>query len=325
MSVRIGFIGAGGIAGRHMETLVNNPDAEMVAFSDPDVDRARAAAKTYGGKAFKSYRTMLNKTELDAVFICIPPFAHTDQVKLAVEGGLAVFTEKPIGLNLRKVKDNTALIEEKGVVSCVGYQWRYLDSTQKARELLAGRKIAVASGYWVGGTPGVWWWRQMKTSGGQAVEQTTHIFDVARYLVGEVDTIFASGTRGSVSEDEMPNYDVHDASVVQMRYGSGTVGNVTSSCILSQGVGVQFRAYARDLSVIITNGQIEISTPGKTKILKDMSNPTATMHQAFLAAVQGKEGPPILSSYADAMESLKITLAANRSMDNGRAIKLSSM
>ena len=324
MAVRIGFIGCGGIANRHMTELVKHPDAQMVAFSDLDADRARAAAKTYGGKAYKSYKTMLAKSELDAVFVCVPPFANTDQVAAAAGLGLAVFTEKPIGLSMKKVARNAEIIESKGVVSAVGYQQRYMDSTQMAKKLLGGKKIAVGSGYWVGGTPGVWWWRQMRTSGGQVVEQTTHIFDLARYLVGEIEAVFASGATGSVTQDEMPNYDVHDASVVQLRYANGAVGNITSSCILKQGVGVQFRAYARDFVAIVGGGELRVTQPGKEELFKDMSNPTATLHNAFLCAVQGKEGPPILSSYADAMKSLEITLAANRSMATGKVIKIGS-
>ncbi len=322
MSVRIGFIGCGGIANRHMSELVNNPDAELAAFSDPEVERARAAAATYGGKAYKSYRTMLSKIDLDAVFICIPPFAHKDQIRLAAEAGCAIFTEKPIGLNMKKVERNAELIDKNSLVSAVGYQQRYTDSAQMARKALEGKKVAVASGYWVGGTPGVWWWRRMDKSGGQVVEQTTHIFDLARYIVGEVDTVFASGTAGSVDQDEMPDYDVHDASVVQLRYVNGAVGNITSSCIISQGVGTQFRVYARDLALIIGGGRCTISRPEKEEVYKDRTNPTATLHQAFLAAIQGKEGPPILSSYADAMETLRITLAANNSMASGKPVKL---
>ena len=324
MAVKIGFIGCGGIANNHMRNLVAHPDAEFTAFSDPDADRAKAAAKTYGGKSYKSYKTMLAKTDLDAVFICVPPFANTNQVADAAEAGCAIFTEKPIGLSMKKVMQNAEIIEKKGLVSAVGYQQRYLDSTQMAKKMLEGKKIAVGSGYWVGGTPGVWWWRQMKTSGGQAVEQTTHIFDLARYLVGEVEAVFASGTTGSVTQDEMPDYDVHDASVVQLRYKNGAIGNITSSCIISQGVGTQFRAYARDLVVLIGGGELKVSQPGKEEIYKDKSNPTATLHNAFLSAIQYKEGPPILSSYADAAKSLEITLAANRSMSTGKVIKISS-
>ena len=322
MAVRIGFIGCGGIAGHHMRTLAGNPDAEMVAFSDPAVERARAPAKQFGGKAFASYRTMFSKVDLDAVFICIPPFAHKDQERLAIEAGCAIFTEKPIGLNFKRVAENAELIAKKGIVSSVGYNWRYSDGAQMAKRVLAGKKIAVGSGYWVGGTPGVMWWRQMAQSGGQVVEQTTHIFDICRYIVGEIEMVFASGTRGSISQDELPKYDVHDASTVQLRYKNGAVGSITSSCIVSQGVGAQFRAYARDLVVIVGDSKVQITQPGKEEIYKDKTNPTAAEQQAFLAAVLKKQGPPILSSYADGMETLRVTLAANRSMVTGKPIKL---
>jgi len=322
MAVRIGFIGAGGIANRHLQVLTANPNAEIVAFSDPDVERARLAAKQHGGKAYKSHRTMFAKAEMDAVFICIPPFAHTDQEKLAIEAGTAIFTEKPIGLNLRRVMQNAEAIEKKGIVSSVGYNWRYTDATQMVKSVLNGKRIAVASGFWVGGTPGVYWWRQMKLSGGQVVEQTTHLFDLARYIVGEVETVYACGTSGSVSSDEMPGYDVHDASVVQLRYKSGAVGNFTSSCIISQGVGAEFRVYARDLVAIVGGGAAKITRPGKEEIFKDKTDPTATEQQAFLAAVEGKAGAPILSSYADAAATLRLTLAANRSMQTGKPISL---
>lgn len=322
MPVRIGFIGCGGIANHHMRVLGSNPEAQMVAFSDPDVERARAAAKQYGGKAYKSYRTMFSKAEFDAVFICIPPFAHRDQERLAAEAGCAVFTEKPIGLNLRRVRENAELFEKKRMVTSVGYNWRYSDGGQMMKRLVAGKKIAVGSGHWVGGTPGVTWWRQMKLSGGQVVEQTTHIFDMLRYVVGEVETVFGSGTRGIVGPDEMPNYDVHDASVVQLRYQNGAVGSVTSSCIVSQGVGAQVRVYARDLVAIVGDSRIQITRPGTEEVFKDKTNPTAAEHQGFLAAILRKQGPPILSTYADAMETLRVTLAANRSMETGRPVRL---
>jgi len=322
MPVRVGFIGSGGIANHHMRTMAGKPDAEMVAFSDPDVDRARAAAKQYGGKAFASYRTMLSKVELDAVFICIPPFAHRDQERLAVEAGCAIFTEKPIGLNLRRVAQNAELIAKKGVISSVGYNWRYSDGGQGAKRVMAGRKIIIGNGWWIGGTPGVMWWRQMAQSGGQVVEQTTHIFDLLRYLVGDIETVFASGMGGTVSQDEMPKYDVHDASVVQLRYKSGAVGNVTSSCVVSQGYGAAVEVFARDLVATVADSRLKVTVPGKEEITRDKVNPTVAEHQAFFAAVLKKQGPPILSPYADAAETLRVTLAANRSMATGKPVKV---
>ncbi|HPC43709.1 MAG TPA: Gfo/Idh/MocA family oxidoreductase [Candidatus Latescibacteria bacterium] len=322
MAVRIGFIGCGGIANHHMRTMAGNPDAEMVAFSDPDVERARAAAKQYGGKAYSSYRTMISKGGIDAVFMCVPPFAHTDQEKLVAEAGLAFFTEKPIGLSLKRVAENAELFAKKGIITAVGYNWRYSDGAAMMKKTLDGKKLAVVSGYWVGGTPGVMWWRQMKKSGGQVVEQTTHIFDMCRYVAGEIDVVFASGISGLTSQDELPLYDVHDASVVQLRYRSGAVGNITSSCIVSQGVGTQVRAYARNLVVVVGEGRCQVSIPGEEHIYKDARNPTAHEQEAFLCAVAKKNGPPILSDYADAMKTLRVTLAANKSMETGKPVKL---
>lgn len=322
MPVRIGFIGCGGIANHHMRTLAGNASADMVAFSDPDVDRAKAAAKQYDGKAYSSYKTMIAKGGLDAVFMCVPPFAHGDQERIVAEAGLAFFTEKPIGLNMKRVAENAELFAKKGTVTAVGYNWRYSDGAAMMKKTLEGKQIAVVSGFWVGGTPGVMWWRQMNQSGGQVVEQTTHIFDLCRYVAGDVDTVFASGIAGLTSQDDTPLYDVHDASVVQLRYKSGAVGNITSSCIVSQGVGAQVRVYGRDLVVMVGDGKCQISVPGKEKIYKDAGNPTAKEHEAFLAAVAKKKGPAILSDYADAMETLRVTLAANKSMASGKPVKL---
>ena len=322
MGVRIGFIGCGGIANNHMRYLAQNPDAELVAFSDEALERARAAAKEHGGRAFKSAGSMLRKADLEAVFICIPPVAHGKQVRLAIEAGCAVFTEKPIGLNQRRVDANVELIASAGVVTSVGYNWRYTDGAQMARRTLDGKKLALVSGSWIGGAPGVMWWRQMAGSGGQAVEQTTHIFDLARYIGGEIETVFASGVRGLISDEEMPHYDVHDASVVQLRYAGGAVGNITSACIASQGGPVELNVFARDMSVTVGGGGIRIKRVGAEEFHADAGDPTSAEQQAFLAAVQGKPGPPILSPYEDAARTLRVTLAANRSMETGRPVSV---
>lgn len=325
MAVRIGFIGSGGIANHHMRNLATNPNAELVAFSDPDVDRARAAAKQYGGSAYKSYRTMLNKIDLDAVFICTPPFAHTDQEKLAIEAGCALFVEKPIGLNMRRINANLELIAKHNTVTSVGYHWRYNSGAQGAKKLIQDEDIRIGflNGAWIGGAPGVYWWRQMKLSGGQAVEQTTHIFDLARYLVGDVETVFASGVRGFVTEEDMPNFDVHDASVVQLRFKNGAVGNITSSCMTPHYGLVDLNLHSRNISMQVGDGWLTVMKQGVEEINRFRTNPTAPMHEAFLAAIQKRESElPILSTYADAAETLRVTLAANRSMDTGKPVTL---
>ena len=76
--VRIGFIGAGGIAQRHFDVLRGFHDVKMVAFADPMLERALMLARRGNAAAYEDYRVMLDQEQLDAVYICVPPFAHGD-------------------------------------------------------------------------------------------------------------------------------------------------------------------------------------------------------------------------------------------------------
>ena len=70
-------------------------EVKVVAMCDLVEQRAQEAAKEWNAQVFTDYRAMLNELELDAVYVCIPPFAHEDQEILAAEKGMALFVEKP--------------------------------------------------------------------------------------------------------------------------------------------------------------------------------------------------------------------------------------
>ena len=82
--MRIGFVGTGGIANYHLEHLVKIKEAEIVALCDVAEERAKGAAKKYGGTAYSDYKKMLDKEKLDALYICVPPFAHQSQELLVL-------------------------------------------------------------------------------------------------------------------------------------------------------------------------------------------------------------------------------------------------
>ena len=95
--VKLGFIGTGGMAGAHMRNLKDNfEDVEFCAMCDISEDRAKGRAEEYGGNAYSDFREMYDKEDLNAVYICTPPFAHGEQERIACEKGIAMFIEKPI-------------------------------------------------------------------------------------------------------------------------------------------------------------------------------------------------------------------------------------
>ena len=177
MAVKVGFIGTGGISRPHRKHLKNMDDVEVVAMCDLEKDRVAEAAEEWNAAVYTDYKTMLENEEMDALYVCIPPFAHEEQEIITAEKGIALFVEKPVSVIMEKAREVDAAIRKNNVVSCVGFQGRYLDIITQTKDLLKDRPVGMAMGYWMGGMPQVPWWRRKEMSGGQAVEQTIHVTD----------------------------------------------------------------------------------------------------------------------------------------------------
>lgn len=322
MEVKVGFIGTGKIAHRHMEKLTKIKGVRLVSFCDIEEIRAREVMRKYGGRYYTEYHQMLEKEDLDAVYICLPPFAHTDQEILAAEAGINIFVEKPIALNLEKVHQIKEVVEKNGIITCVGYLYRYADIVNRAKEILAHKKVAMFLGYYFCPIPLLHWWGTRHRSGGQIVEQTTHIFDLARYLIGEVDEIYGQRIRG-LRDEKNENSDIDDASCITLRFRSGAIGNISSSCLLSHG-----RDWGADLITSDMRIQLHLSSHllrisnEKEEEMRMQIDPYELEDKAFIQAVKERNPEKIKSSYADALKTLELTLAANSTLDKGRIISL---
>lgn len=191
---RIGFVGAGGVAARHAQTLIQFPQARLVAVTDVDLARSQRFANEYGGYTVPYLDDLLD-VGLDAVYVCLPPFAHGAVEETVVGAGVALFVEKPLGLDCAVAERVARAVAAAGVVTATGHHWRYSVAVQEARQLLADRPLRLAVGSWLDLVPPVGWWSQRARSGGQIVEQAVHVLDLARLLVGEVTEVsaFADG------------------------------------------------------------------------------------------------------------------------------------
>ena len=97
--VRLGFIGTGGMASAHMNNLKNFDDVKFVAMCDISEDRAKQRAEEFGGNAYMDYQRMYDSEELDAVYICTPPFAHGQQEIIACQKGLLCLSKSQLLAN----------------------------------------------------------------------------------------------------------------------------------------------------------------------------------------------------------------------------------
>jgi len=323
MKVKVSFIGCGGIAGAHMDALSKMEDVEFVAFCDVAEEKAKQRVETYGGKLFTDYKKMLEEVEIDACYICVPPFAHQGQEEECIKKNIPFLVEKPIHLDLNKSKEICEKIKEKNLITSVGYQDRYQDIIAYIKPFFKENNLGFFNGWWVGGMPGVYWWRRKEMSGGQIVEQTTHIYDMTRYLIGEPVEVFAVQRTGLMKDIE--NYNVEDASAVDVYFENGVIGTIFSGCFIKipyGKVGIDF--YFKDkvveyserykVKIIYGNKIEEIYEDGGKIIFKE--------DRAFIDAVKTKNPSLIKSPYEDAYKTLSFTLAANKSIETGEIQKV---
>lgn len=316
---RIGFIGVGGIAQRHIGVLQQFDDVELVAFADLDFDRAIGSASRFGARAFADHAELLEMSELDAIYICIPPFAHGAAERAVIAKGLPFFVEKPISLDLALAEALAKEIAAAGLVTAVGYHWRYIDTVDEARRLLQERPAQLVSGYWLDQTPPPQWWWHADQSGGQMIEQTTHIVDLARYLVGDVTQVF--GLAGHTQRPDFPGLDVPTVSTASLKFASGAIGNIGSTCLLNWGHRVGLHLFGDGVALELTDHDLMVDIGAGRPIRHAEGDPVWREDRDFINAVQGQPSR-IRCSYSEALKTHRIALAISESARTGRAIDL---
>ncbi len=317
---RIGFIGAGGIANRHLGVLERFEDVELVAFSDMDFGRAADAAKRFGARAFDDYRAMLEAGGLDAVYVCVPPFAHGAIEMDLIAAKLPFFVEKPLSLDIETAEHVARHVAQSGLVTAVGYHWRYLDIVDEAKRHLVANPARLVSGYWLDATPPPQWWWKQDRSGGQMVEQTTHILDLARWLVGDVMSVFGQAQHSE--RPDFPGLDVATASTASLRFASGAVGNIASTCLLRWGHRIGLHLFADGLAIELTDREIMVDVGHGRPVRHAEGDPVWREDRDFIDAVRGVENR-IRCPYAEALETHRVALAVSQSAASGKVIDLS--
>ena len=313
--MKITFIGVGGIAGNYRGSLkrLQHP---IAAVCDINADRAAAIASEENATAYTNHQEMLQKENPDVVFTCIPPGAHTTQVADAAKIGAAVFVAKPVAQDLDTAQIARDAIKDAGVISQVGYMARYSDITDKAKELVGEQNLTMGIGRFLtrmgANHP---WWGKFEVSRGQMVEQTTHVFDLIRYFLGDVESVQAFGIKG-VSDGIA---DFEECTVCNLKFECGAVGSITSTCVARAHENFATELVGDDIYLKLTHDLSLRGQIGGEGI--DFTGAEAGYFrqvEQFVKAVETNNQNLVRSSYADAVRTLAVTLAANRSLETGQ-------
>ncbi|SFR67091.1 Predicted dehydrogenase [Halogeometricum rufum] len=323
---RIGLVGSGFMAETHANCYQEIPGAEVVAVASLEDDKeAFAAAHTPDADTYDDAEQMMDEADLTAVDICSPTPTHRPFIEAAVDRGLSAFCEKPLA---RTAADADAIVDavaDADVTFMTGHVLRYFPEYVEAKRRIDAGEI---------GAPGTMtterlsspprygtnsWFGDKEQSGGVLLDMAIHDFDYLRWVVGEVDRVFARTA-------EWDDGHLHQHSSVVLRFEDGTVGHVEASWAYPEGspfvTSYEFAGDegllefdARDENAVRVSGGAEGANAPASPLA--VSPYTKELEHFVECAETGRE-PEITPD--DARQAVKIALAAIESSERGEPV-----
>jgi myo-inositol 2-dehydrogenase/D-chiro-inositol 1-dehydrogenase len=307
-NLTVGIIGCGRM-GRERARCAHASDVRVVGVYDADSQRAALLAAQYDASVVESPEDLF---ECDAVFLCTPPDARPDQALGAVRAGVPFFAEKPLAVDRQAAEQVLRELERTPVINAVGYMNRYRASVQQARATLAGRRILGMTAHWVNRAYGVPWWLDERSSGGPHNEQATHLYDLARYLCGEIDDV--SSLCAVSGDDDSPPLGV----ATSLRFASGALGTILYSCeAAAKDIGM--RVFTSEGSVALATWDFALVENTIDGVVPELRTDDVYLLETrgFLDAVRSGSANTIRSDWSDAFHTQRIVDAAYMSARHG--------
>jgi predicted dehydrogenase len=318
MTLRVGLVGAGAVGARHGRTLAGFPDVELVGICDPVAAVGAALGAELGVPTVDDLGGLL-RAGLDAVWLCVPPFAHGDLELAVVAAGVPFFVEKPLAADLDVAARVVAAVGAARLPTATGYHWRHLDTVERAGSALTGRNVRLVDARWWGSTPPPAWWSRASLSGGQVVEQATHVLDLIRVLAGEVVEVVGSAARSSAAGRDVP-----DATAAVLRLGSGAVGTVSTSCVLPALTAAGLDVVADGVSVHLTETALRVRTGDGDLETEPTVDGRRAVDRAFVDVLAGGTPAAGLVDVGEALRTHRLAFAVAEATRTGSAVRVAA-
>ena len=218
----------------------------------------RRLRRATGARALSPATTRCwRETELDALWICVPPFAHGAPERAAIARGLPFFVEKPVSLDAELALEIDEAVRRAGLVTAVGYHWRYLDTVDEARRLLRDNPAHLMSGYWIDQTPPpdvVAARGPLRRADGRAGDARDRPRALPRRRRGRGLRHGRPARPRPISRD----LDVATASTATLRFASGAIATLSATCLLRWGHRIGLHVFADALAIELTDHDIMV-------------------------------------------------------------------
>jgi myo-inositol 2-dehydrogenase/D-chiro-inositol 1-dehydrogenase len=326
------FLGAGRMGMTHLRNLVGVPGVQVRVVVDRSLEAARGgAAVVRADRASDDAAGAIRAGDVDAVLIATPTDTHAELIEECARAGKPVWCEKPVATTLEDTRRVVRLVEAAGVPAMIGFMRRFDPGYAAAKRAIEAGEIgrverfrALSCDF---NPPPVGY---IKTSGGVFVDMLVHDLDLARFLVGEIEEVSAWG--GVLIDPGYADAGDVDTAVAMLRFANGALGVLE---------GARRSTWGYDIRTEIAGSQarLVVEAQQKTPLLTSRGLGFSGDHyesfpDRFDAAYRAeleyffaclRAGAPPTPGVRDALETLRVALAATRSLKEGRPVKVAEI
>jgi len=347
--LKVGLIGSGGIArNRHIPAWNKLAgQASVTAISDVVQAAAETAAQLVTGgellpTIYTDYHELIANADIDAVDICLPHHLHADAILAATAAGKHIICEKPMCITLEEADRIVAAVDKAGIVYMSGHNELFYPAIAGAKELLergaVGKPFIIRSHEFPGGYPApkvpgrasgqtmMVGWRASKATmgGGVLIDKGYHPTYILLHMAGAEPVEVTAMTNTFVAQ-----MDGEDTALVMVKFANGAIGQIFT------GEGFAFPSNDAKLHIIGERGEVygmrydlhekprgfteEATRTWAAPAQGNQQTFDDTIHHFYDSITTSQK--PIQDHY-DGRRVLEVILAAYRSIEEGRTVKI---
>ena len=292
-------------------------DVEVAAVASPSGPEAFVDDLGLGAETYTDVSELCESADVDFLDVCSPTHTHADVVRTAADAGVDVFLEKPIAGTLEEAREIAAVVDDADLTFMVGHVVRFDEGYRKARDLEIG-SAGVARARRLSPFPD-WgsddWFADREKSGGIFVDLAIHDLDFLRWCWGDIERVFARRRRDREAAHGF----------VTLRFETGAVGYVEASWDQPES-----RPLTAELEFAGDDGLVELSSDAESPYREwtddgavddrpVAKSPYRRELEHFVRCLETGTDPDVGAE--DAIESLRLALAAERSAERGGPVR----
>jgi inositol 2-dehydrogenase len=334
--LHVGLIGVGRLGRVYARDLAGRiPETRLVAVADPVVTAAEEVAREFDvPRVYDNADALIDDSTVDAIVIVTPTHVHREQVIAAAARKKPTFCEKPPALSLAEIADMKRAIDSSGVFFQMGFMRRFDPGYAAAKKQIDAGRI---------GTPLVFKatsrdpfrpsleYANPASSGGMLIDMGIHDFDLARWFMGDVESVAAIGA--TIAYPELETVGDIDNAIASLTFTSGKLGvvDLTRSGIYGYDISTEILGlegtirigYIRETPILVMTKANGVSHDTVPYFMERFREAYTNQLQNFAQNVLQQREPPI--TIDDGLEALRVGVAATRAQQSGTTVAVAAV